>query len=410
MNELPFYGNTASEFGLGLDFYMTPCSGCDTGGASAGDTATTTTDTTSDISTTTTSSASAATTASSSTVVAASASSKLLVTGPDQIQFIHVVAVEPHANRNASYNDLLQYGGGARLARSVSAYDARRNEAWMQVVYEVKDGEFSTFLKRYDIAQATLLDVVPDIAVSSVLEHDINNGDLISIGFCANTTRRCLFKTSVNNSSNNFWRQKPLDNGDGSGHHHESIIAESVAATTDGTDFVPKQREIGRLPADVGDIMAGVSSYNAEEKILYIVAQLQQHARAADTSHKKSINDSGSNITSENDPISGSTKRQGGSGGRGGSSSSSSSSRNFGDANLHGRTAMNQKSASALLVCTKQGVCSRHGDATSSTTIGSDWHVLSIKVDTVAVSASKPLQWTNHHRAHSGSRLMICMA
>eukprot|EP00750_Incisomonas_marina_P001129 INCI10938.1.p1 GENE.INCI10938.1~~INCI10938.1.p1 ORF type:complete len:336 (+),score=44.99 INCI10938.1:62-1069(+) len=176
-NELPFYaGDTVEDFTMGYDFYIDPCAACaleasETVGESGG---------------------------SSST---SNETSRLLVTGPDEIQFIHMVTVEP-APGKAHYNDLLQYSGGYRLARSASTFDVSRGEEWLQVVYDVSQAEtvgtssdvripaqirkepVAPYLKRYDVATTAVVDIIPDIATTVAMEFDPTSQTIILVGDC----------------------------------------------------------------------------------------------------------------------------------------------------------------------------------------------------------------------------------
>ena len=114
-NKLPFFGRAAAAFADGLDFYL------------AGN--------------------------------ANGAERRLVVTGPDTIDFIHVLTVDPRPKVPA-YDDLLQYGGGLKLVRGGSAFDPDREEVWLQVVYDTsvsgansRPGAVTpgTYIKRYGI-------------------------------------------------------------------------------------------------------------------------------------------------------------------------------------------------------------------------------------------------------------------
>ena len=84
----------------------------------------------------------------------------LSIVGPDEIQFIHMVEVEIKENKKIAYNDILQYGGGLRLARGLSTFDLKQNQQWLQVVYDVSNNNSNT---NNNSSQRHLEDVDPKI-------------------------------------------------------------------------------------------------------------------------------------------------------------------------------------------------------------------------------------------------------
>lgn len=163
-NKLPFFGRTAEAFAEGLDYYL---DGTATG-----------------------------------------PERRLVVTGPDTIDFIHVLTVEPQP-KVPGFDDLLQYGGGLKLVRGGSAFDSVRDEVWLQVVYDTsKSGAAGpgtqsvvpgTYLKRYGIRSAGLENTVEDPFATTALEYDPLTKVLYGVGVCkgngtADAGVRCLVR------------------------------------------------------------------------------------------------------------------------------------------------------------------------------------------------------------------------
>jgi hypothetical protein len=125
---------------------------------------------------------------------------RLSIVGPDEIQFIHMLEASVMDGK-LSYSDILQYPGGVRLKRGCSAFDVRRHQHWLQVAYDVSNSTESVvgiirpklFLKRYDIPTSTVLDIVPDIGTSVLMHFDPTSGNLFTIGWCPNGSKRCIF-------------------------------------------------------------------------------------------------------------------------------------------------------------------------------------------------------------------------
>lgn len=219
VNNMPFYPQaTSEEFLLGLDYYM--------------DTTSTT-------------------------------NKNLSIVGPDEIQFIHMVEVEIKENKKIAYNDILQYGGGLRLARGLSTFDLKQNQQWLQVVYDVSNNNSNTnnnssqrhledvdpkiYFKRYDLNTASVLDIIPDIGNSAIFEYDIVTNNIFTIGWCTKKSKesspqRCMFK--IDNITKNS----------------KSSILTS-----------PKLESIFELPQYYDLIMSGVSSIDSSNNILYFV-------------------------------------------------------------------------------------------------------------------------------------------
>ena len=127
----------------------------------------------------------------------------VLITGPDQLGFVHMLNVSAPGH----YEDVIQYSEGTRLARGISAFDHARGELWLQVAYDTSgyqpgqgqasNDTYATYLKRYDMATKTLLDVVADPQGLAVLAFDDSASVSAAhgIGWCATRPRtRCLFR------------------------------------------------------------------------------------------------------------------------------------------------------------------------------------------------------------------------
>jgi hypothetical protein len=141
----------------------------------------------------------------------------MLVAGPDMLGFVHLLNVTAGGRH---WSDLLQYGLGARLAHPVSSYDCQRDEVWLQVVYDVSDGnssharvgaaasasssnastmgKYRAYLTRHDVAKRSLLDVVPDPYALATLAFDEGSAMTYGIGWCAPPgLSRCLYRVAV---------------------------------------------------------------------------------------------------------------------------------------------------------------------------------------------------------------------
>lgn len=153
--------------------------------------------------------------------MASSADGSLLVTGPDDLGFVHLLNV---TSGGSHWSDLLQYGLGTRLAHPVSSYDSHRAELWMQVVYDVSlaapalgssrplvgaataafvssiaphAGKYRAYLTRHDVLTKTLMDVVPDPYALAALVFDPASAQTYGIGWCAPATlTRCLYRVA----------------------------------------------------------------------------------------------------------------------------------------------------------------------------------------------------------------------
>lgn len=235
-NELPFYGGDAQQdFVAGYDFYMDVCATCDLdAGLNSGSNTT----------------------------------SRLVVTGPDEIQFIHMVTVEP-TPKKAHYNDFLQYSGGYRLARSVSAFDTQRGEEWLQVVYDVsldagvdvKTAPVEPYWKRYDVAKKTVVDIIPDISTAVAVEFDPKSASLIILGNCGNQTSQaeggqCVYRIDPSKATSST---RPR------GRH----AGESATSSAE-----PHMELIAPLSANIEAVMGGSSTLDAEAGYLIVVAAL----------------------------------------------------------------------------------------------------------------------------------------
>lgn len=247
-NELPFYaGDTVEDFIMGYDFYMDPCAACAL-------------------------EASEAMSERAGLSSASNETSRLLVTGPDEIQFIHMVTVEPALGK-AHYNDLLQYSGGYRLARSASTFDVSRGEEWLQVVYDVsqeaeavaaasklrtstqiRKEPVAPYLKRYDVATSAVLDVIPDIATTVAMEFDPKSKTIILVGDCK-TAKKSL-RQAAQSAPRCVYRIDP------------STTANS------SPNKAPKMDLVAELPLDhAGLMMGGISVLNPSSQTLYVVAE-----------------------------------------------------------------------------------------------------------------------------------------
>lgn len=179
-------------------------------------------------------------------------STNFSLVGPDEIQFIHMLEAEMQQDGKLSFNDILQYSGGLRLARGQAAFDSTRQQHWLQVVYDVSNTTNGVlapraYLKRYDVKTGSLLDVIPDVGTSAVLHFDASTGNIFAVGWCQNVSKqRCLFR--VENLSHNGMRTSS-----------------------------PNVEQLYKLPLEYDLIMSGVSSI--DDGILYIVA----HKRARGT-------------------------------------------------------------------------------------------------------------------------------
>ena len=114
----------------------------------------------------------------------------------------------------AAWDDLLQYGEGAMLEASQSAYDEAHGHLWLQTVFDVSapaaaaeeeepaeedaahDPQYAAFLKQYDVATAALLNLPLDVTNAAVLAA--HGGMVWSVGGCNGTNgkngmRRCLW-------------------------------------------------------------------------------------------------------------------------------------------------------------------------------------------------------------------------
>ena len=123
--------------------------------------------------------------------------------GGDALEFAHVMKCNFSATQ-VSWDDLLQYGEGAMLAASQSTYDHINGHLWLQTVFDVsasgsgENPKFATYLKQYDVATASLVNLPSDVTNAAVLvAHD---GLIWSVGVCGNTSvyqkvspRRCLW-------------------------------------------------------------------------------------------------------------------------------------------------------------------------------------------------------------------------
>jgi hypothetical protein len=201
-NVLPFYPQTSSrEFLLGLDFYMD----------------------------------------------STNSQRNISIVGPDEIQFIHMIEAELKLNKKLAYIDILQYSGGLRLERGQSTFDTKQNQQWLQVVYDVSNNVTTTsnvinpkmYLKRYDIKKSSVIDIIPDIGNSAIVEFDKGTSTVYTIGWCVKKQKRCLFK---------------LDN------------------TTRSASSAPVLTQLFELPQYYGIIMSGVSRIDSYNSILYFVS------------------------------------------------------------------------------------------------------------------------------------------
>ena len=163
-NKLPFFGRDAAAFAEGLDYYID--------GAVRGP------------------------------------EHRLVVAGPDALDFIHVLTVEPRP-KAPGFTDLLQYGGGLKLARAGSAFDPDRGEVWLQVVYDTTASKPGlgkpagavvpgTYLKRYGVGAAGLENTVEDPFATTALEYDPVTKMMYGVGVCkgngAGVGVRCLVR------------------------------------------------------------------------------------------------------------------------------------------------------------------------------------------------------------------------
>ena len=201
-NVLPFYPQISSrEFLLGLDFYMD----------------------------------------------STTSQRNISIVGPDEIQFIHMIEAELKLDKKLAYIDILQYSGGLRLERGQSTFDTKQNQQWLQVVYDVSNNSTTTtneidpkiYLKRYDIKEASVIDIIPDIGNSAIVEFDKGTSTVYTIGWCVKKHRRCLFK---------------LDNMTGSVSSSPVLI------------------QLFELPQHYGTIMSGVSKLDSYNSILYFIS------------------------------------------------------------------------------------------------------------------------------------------
>lgn len=200
-NDLPFYPQKSSEeFLLGLDFYMD----------------------------------------------STNSQRNISIVGPDEIQFIHMIEAEL-VNKKLAYVDILQYSTGLRLERGQSIFDTKQNQQWLQVVFDVSKNisaartivEPKIYLKRYDITEASVIDIIPDVGNSAIVEFDKETSSVYTIGWCTQKQKRCLFK---------------------------------VENMTESASPSPKLSQLFELPQSYRTVMSGVSTIDTDNHILYFVS------------------------------------------------------------------------------------------------------------------------------------------
>ena len=110
------------------------------------------------------------------------------VVGGDALGFAHIVKCNFSAGK-VSWDDLLQYGEGAMLAASQSTYDESNGQLWLQTVFDVSvtggKPKYAAYLKQYDVATASLLNLPMDVTNAAVLVA--NGGVVWSVGGCNQT-------------------------------------------------------------------------------------------------------------------------------------------------------------------------------------------------------------------------------